>query len=423
MKKAGILILILVIAGVGGLFVHHRITIPKEEGVARLRASEINLFSDLVAYASPYTLGEKIKPEELLDVPAGISDSEIFYFTLPIGKKEVFALVQKPHPDRAIAWIDQDMDKHLADEKALTGVLKKHSEDGQTWNYFSFGKIQVIGENTTAAFHLLVDEDIYYTNIQPIRYVKGKIQLGGQLYRVAVIDGDYDGKFNTCYEPSADNNNYGYNKCDTILLETSHGLFSSYDPGKIVPVGQYYKFSRDRYYNALPNGTEGYYTITLSEDGKTLRMQRGEPEMGTLKIGADKQLSLRLFSDTATQEVNFRDAVEIPAGCYQIYYGQLTYMPENRRGFETTVDFRDDIRKGLFEIKPGQTVTLNPGPPFRVKTYVNGGSDNRISINAGLLGNEGETCGLRISRSMPRPVLKILDENGMEIHSDTMEYG
>lgn len=426
MKKAGILILVFIITAAAGLAIYHYLGIPKEEGIARLRPAKIDLFSDLSSCASSYTIREQTQPVGLLDVPADIADSDlVFYFVLPVGQEDVFAIVHKPHSGGAVAWVDLDMNKHLSDEKAFTGRLKKHTEDGRTWHFYDFGKVVLNSETTDAAFHLVAHDEIYYISIHPICCVKGKIKLGGYVYRVAVIDGDYDGKFNTRYEPSTDSRNYGYYKSDTIVVDTSHGLFSwkTYDPGKIVPMGKYHKFNRNRYHHALPNGKEGFYSVALSADGKTLRMQPAQPEMGTLKIGKDKRLSIELLSDTAIQEVNFRDTIEIPAGRYQIHYGQLSYMPENEPGFETMADFREDIRKGQFEIKPGQTVTLNPGPPFTVKTYVNGGSDNRININAGLLGNEGEEYGLRISRDMTRPVLKILDENGDELHSGAMEYG
>lgn len=423
MKKAGILILVVLATIIGGMVVYHHSTIPKEEGVAYLKPAKIKPFSDLIDYASSSKVGEKLKLVELIDLPAEISDSDknVSYFILPIGKKEVFALIQKPASGSAKAWIDLDMDQHLSDEKALTGVAKKYSEDrNRTWEYFDFGSIQLAEAHFAGgAFYLIADKKGSYISIRPVSSMKGKIRLGEHIYGVAVVDGDYDGKFNTLYEPSA---NYIYYGCDTFVVDYSYRF---YDSGKMVPLGKYYKFTKKRYGTDMPidgGKFECYYSVDLSEDGKTLRMQQAEPAMGTLKIGQNRRLSIRLFSDTATQWINFCDEVQLPVGRYQMHWGELT-LTDKHEEQKLWADFCEDIRNGQFEIREGETFTLNPGPPFTVKTDISKKSNHTLSINAGLVGNEGEEYGLRLSRSAPAPQLKIFNEREEELHSGQMEYG
>jgi len=429
-KKIGILFIALLITAGLGAALYHYMTTPRQEGVAHLKPAKIKLYSGLTYSSSSFAAREKTRPVELIDLPPEVRDSDagVFYFSLPIGKNNIFAIIQKPASGNPKAWIDADMDNRLSDEKALSGTAKKHRESRHdVWEYFDFGKTRLSGKNfTSAPFYFVCGKGCNYIDIRPVDCMRGKIRLGGRIYRVAVVDGDYDGKFSTLYEPSE---NRGYWGCDVFAEEPdTYSLFRrrDYDAGKIVPLGKYFKFDRGRYLTRmpmLPKNNEGYFSIALSADGKTLRMQPTEPAMGTLKIGETRRLSIQLLSDTATQWVNFSDEVKLPAGQYQMHSGELSYTHKDESDFKFWTDFRKDIRKGRFAIIAGQTVTLNPGPPFTVKSDVSKRGKDELSINAGLIGNEGEEYGLRISRSTPKPTLKILDENDKEVHAGTMEYG
>lgn len=101
----------------------------------------------------------------------------------------------------------------------------------------------------------------------------------------------------------------------------------------------------------------------------------------------------------------------------------LTFTDPNGVDSQLRADFRNAVNKGIFEIAEGQTTTLDPGPPFTIKTEVVKRSDEQLSINAKLVGNVGETYGLRMGHSARRPELKILAENGDTLHTGSMEYG
>ena len=245
--------------------------------------------------------------------------------------------------------------------------------------------------------------------------MEGKIRLGHRVYQVAVVDGDYDGKFNSFYIPSE---NYQYCGCDTFYVADCGGisLFSlaADEVGQSAPLGRYYKRG------------EQHFSISLSEDGQMLKMLPAKPAMGTLKIGNSRNLRVRLFSDAATQDINFHDTIELPVGRYQMHYGRVTYTHEDGTNFESQANFCEDTHNGQFTITTDETVTFNPGPPFTVKNSItrsNYKNQEKLYINTGLVGNEGERYGLRISRNMPEPTLKILDENNKAIHTGQMEYG
>lgn len=429
-KKIGLAIIALAVLAFVGIIGYDFITTPKEEGVAHLRSVTVKPNTALIEYLGSYIYGQTARPDGLIDLPSQISDSEhnIIYFSLPVGKNTLFAVTQRTASGQINTWIDTNYDQHLSDEKTLSGTARKRSgQRGRVWYYIDFGKHRITGKTfTSAPFYFLCSDRGDYCIVQPVNCMQGKIRLGKWIYRVAAIDGDYDGKWSTLYTPVAD---YRYWGCDSLVVDHNrYGLFGwkIYDPGKLVPLGKYYKFTKERFFVNTPEykeNSECYFSVNFSADGKTLWMKPAQPAMGTLKIDGSKRLAVQFFSDSATQSVNFRDEIKLPAGLYQMHWGELTLTDKEGMEHELRPDFREDIRKGRLEIKEGEIAAIDPGPPFTVKSDVNKRSDNTLSIYAGLVGNEGEEYGLRISRDMERPILKILNENNEEVHSGSMEFG
>lgn len=403
---------------------YHYITTPCKEGIATLKPARIQLFKfSLSDFSVPVFIDEPSIRAELADFPKELenSDRDIYYFALTVGPHLVYAAIRENEDNSAQMWLDRNLDKRLSDETPLTGGKRTYREGKRIWEYNDFGPIR-INKQESAEFRLIFSAGGPYVLIHPVNCMEGKIRLGRQVYRVAVVDGDFDGSFNTLYTPNA---NYRYAGCDTFIADTSHGLFSrDYDSGRIVPLGRYYRFYKERYGISMPTeASESCYTVELSADGRQLKMQPVNPPTGILKIGSSAQLSTRLLSDAASQSVTIADECILPAGRYQMHHGQLTFTDENNDTHQVYAVFTEDIRKGQFEIKPGQTCTINPGPPFTIQTEIAKGSDHTLGINAGLAGREGETYGLRIVRDMPEPTLRIVDENDKELHAGTMEYG
>ena len=428
MKRALYLILGIAIAAGAVAWWRHCTAAPKEEGVASLKAVRLEPFSELTANISSHAFYlRNRKPAELLDLPPDISETSpgTRFYHLPVGRHKAFVLVQTLSGNRARVWIDANLNDRLSDEKPLSGSPKKYSfSKSDSINYFDFGTVSLAGEHFTSSHFCMAEYDKRYVVAFPETYNRGTIRLGKTFYRVAVIDGDYDGSFHTPFSPSE---NQRYWACDAFILDNSTRAIltrNRLDYGKMVPLGRYFKYDQHRYNPVVPEDTKGrYYTVSISPDGKTVQMTPAEPAMGTLQIGENKRISVRLLSDTATQPVNFRDEIALPAGRYQMQWGTLTFTDSDGGELELSADFQNDIRRGIFEIIEGQTTTLNPGPPFTVKTDVVKRGDEQLSINAGLVGNEGEEYGLRIVRSAARPELKILAENGDALHTGSMEYG
>lgn len=403
-----------------GVMLYLQRFVPQEEGVAILQPVKMKQDSQLLNHISRWVFAEA-KPVELIDLPGGLSESHSnsTFFILPLGDRQVFAVAQTASTGGVRLWIDTNLDRRLSDETAVTAKMKFHSTDKRSvTKYHDFGTLHVSGARfTSAPFHLTGFEECSRLLIQPANYMKGGIRLGSQTYAVALTDGNYDGKFGALYQP-------GYYipwTCDTLSVG-SNGL-GWRDP---VPLGRYFAFRRREFGPHMPIHSDenvSYYSVHISEDGTRLEMRPAELEMGTLKIGKNRRLLVRLFSEAATQWVNFRDEVQLPAGEYQVFWGEMDYTAENGGEHRLRPDFQEDLRKGRFTVRPGETVTMNPGPPFQIKTDIQKSAPDTLGVLAVLTGNENEEYGLNFSRTAKRPEIIILDETGQTLHSGSMEYG
>jgi hypothetical protein len=416
-KKTAILLFTLLLLAGLGIVVYHYMTIPRQEGIAHLKPAKMELYSPSSANSTSYAVSKKNRPETLLDLPKDISETNenVHFFSLPVGKNNVFVIIQKNAPNQANAWIDTNLDRCLSDEKAISGTIKKYSKHRtNTWEYFDFGNIQLKSENfTSAPFHFTCHRSAGSIHIEPVSCMKGKIRLGNRIYKLTFVDGDFDGKIKTAYSYSENPN---YWRSDTLYFTEKNRswLWKNNELGQTIPFGKYFKSYHE------------YFSIDLSEDGTKLQMMPVEPAMGTLKIANYKSLRASLFSDTASQFIYLEDEIKLPTGKYQIGFGWLQYADDTGHNWTFWPNFREDIRKGLFEIKEGHVSTLNPGPPFRIISDVTKLGNDKLSINAGLVGNEGEEYGLLLyknNKKSKEPRLSIIDEKNNIIESGKMEYG
>lgn len=410
MKKAGIIVFVLLLIGAAGLILHHFLTTPREEGVAHLEIEPVEPFFPLCNSISewiPYI--PEGRPAELIDLPGDLKNpSELRYFYVPIGAQKVYAIIETLSTQEAKAWIDTNMDLRLSDETGLSGTLVKYTENKDA---MFFGQTQLAGDTfSSQPFHLTCYSDSWI-RVYPVSYETGRIRLENRIHRIILIDGDYDGRFETLFRPSKNT----LSNVDVIYAEpeTWH-LFKrkSYDLTWLHPLGRYHE------------AVNRYYQIEVSEQAKTLHMKPAQPAWGKLKLGVGKQLFTVLYSDAASQTIIFSDEIALPVGQYQMISNWLTILDQAGTEWQFRPFFTYENQSGQFEITEGQTLEINPGPPFTINTNITDSvAPMTLGIDARLAGNEGETYGLRLRNGMTAPTLKITDENGAELHSGTMEYG
>ncbi len=404
----------------GGLVAQSPASPLREEGIAHLNPIPLDRSSTLARYTGLYWTQHSRQPEALLDLPEGIHarSSGCRFFALNLRNRTLYAVVQVLSPNVFKLWVDSNLNQRLSDEKIASGSLKSIR---RFWrlipDYLDFGSIQINSDGTPfASFHLIADTRARRLQTLPMYSYSARVRLHTTTYEIAVVDGDFDGKFTSLYKPTP---NYAFGVCDVIAMALNPtgipmaGKFQ-YNPNQIVPLGRYIK---------PDNRRSHYYRIHISADSKVLRAEPSQPPLGTLKIPKHTRLSGPVYSDAVSQRVTFEDEIKLPIGHYQLMQGNLEYVDKTGKKWLLSADFRDSGRKGQFEIKEGDVFSLNPGPPFKVTVDIDKRSRDMFSIGTSLTGREGEQYSMRLNQTMARPRIKIIAENGKSLHSGSMEYG
>jgi hypothetical protein len=391
-----------------------------KEAVAHLKPTPLDRSSTLARYTGMYWRQQSRQPGDLLDLPQGIQSrtSGCRFFTLNLRSRSLFAVIQVLSPKNVRVWVDSNLNRRLSDEKVINGSLKSIR---RFWrlipDYLDFGSVQISSNGLRfASFHLIADTNARRLQTLPMYSYTSRIMLRNTTYEIAVVDGDFDGKFTSLYKPTP---GYAYGVCDMVAMALNPtgvpmaGKFQ-YTPNQISPLGRYVKPDHN---NAQ------LYRIHVSEDDSVLHAQPAQANLGTLKIPKNTRLSCLVYSDAVSQLITFEDEIKLPIGHYQLMQGNVSYSDKTGKQWQLSGDFRNDRRKGQFEIKEGDVFSLNPGPPFKVVVDIDKRGGDSLSIGASLTGREGEKYSIRLNQTMARPRLRIIAENGKRLHSGFMEYG
>ncbi len=416
MKKIGIILLTLLITVALGIVLYHYMTIPREEGVCKLKTVQAKP-SISPPFNTPFiqqrTNVSRKKPDQILDMPTEKNSETPLYFVFTLNQIKFPGVVYRGEKQWTI-YADINLNGKLSDEKAVVGKIRKKS---QYRTDYVFGPLSIEDPSPLPIPPVyLAFSNYHYISLHPAHYRTGKIRLNGTIYRVALMDGNYDGKHNSLFV-SPKGKNYEFD-CDVLAFDMNQDRNFSpryyQAPLEVFPLSRYIKVQTQ------------YYEIISSEDGHQLRLNPAEPAMGKLKVGKNTSISCQLYSDAQSSVAEFTDEINLPAGQYVAYGGKLTLNDSN--GDKWRFSGSRFERQGpltSFTIQPDKTHEIALGPPFTITSSV-GKANSKINIRIRLQGRGGETFSARVYKnghSLPRPTLKIFDENEVEIHTGQLEYG
>jgi hypothetical protein len=347
-----------------------------------------------------------IRPQELRDVPAD-TPKEPVYFMIRVGDKDVPGITYRS-TDRARQFklcLDTNGNGLLSDEKqyVCTGLHKG----------YKFGPVSTRYGNTTNRAGVFYAE--YYPGRQveyyPVLYRQGQVVLDGKAYKIALLDCDYDGKYNEpIMMPPKD---YRRPECDVLAMDLDGD--SKFDSGQteIMPLSNLVKVN------------EQYYSIQAAEDGSIIEFGKARPQFGTLDVG-DRQVDLSLLSDTAYQQLSGSSGKwNLPAGKYCAVSLKLTEKDSAAKQWTLKNTSKGLSKLSNFEIRPGETTSLQIGGPLQIKaTMERNGED--IMIGFDLEGQAGELyapCAKMNGTNVPEPEFKIFDGSEQVVHSGRFKYG
>jgi hypothetical protein len=253
----------------------------------------------------------------------------------------------------------------------------------------------------------------------PAFFRTGTLRLAGQTYRVAVADGDYDGRFHSTLALPLDHA-WRLPASDVFAIDLNHDgefEFSSAGRSEVTPLGHLIQVA----------GT--YYAIDLAPEGTSIALVKTEPEFGTLALEPnDTTAELKLWSDASDQYLRGRQW-RLPAGQYKGIY----IASERKDASGDVWSFSSDFSSAFshlgslefFVIRPGETTSVRIGPPFVVTAEVHQvGRDVAISpVITGCGGEQYQANFQRNGRPAPRRAFKIVDEEGTILVADKFQYG
>ncbi len=169
-----------------------------EEGRCKLVRKKADPESQLMGLAFQLIRPLEARPDRVQDVPTGFGEPR--YYEIKSGKKPV--LMAADFSQKLVRLcIDTDGDGVLSEERCLTAKVSEETPVSSRRQ--QFGPISLVSGDSAAktdgAFYVnCFREDARALLIPyPASFRTGKLLLAGQAYRVAVVDGDHDGLFNS----------------------------------------------------------------------------------------------------------------------------------------------------------------------------------------------------------------------------------
>jgi hypothetical protein len=348
------------------------------------------------------------RPESLRGIPSDLP-AETVYYQVVFGDVARWAVIAPGKP--ATLYFDTDADGDLADEQPVSSAA---DGGGIGWAGLAVRGAGAAPVRLYALSHSGADGHApRCLHVRPGGCRAGTVELAGRRYRLALIDGNFNGRYDdTLTAPLAERG------ADGLAIDLNgDGLFqrADYRAGttewmplcKGVPV----------------NGT--YYALRAAPDGSQVHLTPTTPAMGTLDLG-ERTVEFQAFTDYGFVSVRTADGrAELPAGLCTVV--ALKLLRTDKDGGVWAMDRRSgDDPLGRLTIPAGKRVEVPLGPPLVCKTDVRQ-SGRQVFIGLTLVGRAGEQYVSRATRvgaaSVRPPSLKVLDEAGNVLATGTFEYG
>lgn len=353
------------------------------------------------------------KPSELKDPPKDLSP-DFKYFLAKLADKEIPVILDSCEKlQDSTFYIDTDGDGDLSDEKAYAAKSVKTGSSGGV-GYYRFGPIPLeLGSGGGKAKLDVICRHSTYLEFYPAEYRVGKVRLGKNTYKVAVADGNFDGRYDKALSLPVDV--FWSPGCDSFAIDFNGDgnlTYDYYGHWEIMPLTSMVKIE------------DAYYSIKLALDGTSLELERAEPEFGTLDLGGE-EVKMNVLSDQAVQHISGSEQKwQLVPGKYTAQFIEL-YKTDSSGSRWTFGCTRKRGKLEDFEIQSGRICSFKIGPPFLINTTAEQKNDT-VAIGFDLEGQAGELYSPAASKAnirIPKPTFKIINEASEVVDSGLFEYG
>jgi len=206
-----------------------------------------------------------------------------------------------------------------------------------------------------------------------------------------------------------------------------HVLFDANGDGRFDSVNLSGAGPENQWLTRLLRLDGSYYELAVGEKGRSVRVTPARPKVGILKIPANVASASLVGPEFATSVSSQDGQVELPVGQYVVY--QYTYRTPtgSLRAYDTQA-------RAVLQVRPGQTQSLQLGPPLTLQISHAGVGDTRrgtgplwtVRLNLAVVDSAGrQIYDVRTSKNQrpPAPAFKIVDPAGKIVHKGAFEYG
>ncbi len=356
-----------------------------------------------------------VKPAGMRETPPS-APREPVYFVVRAGDREIQGTAYRStRPGGPVMLLlDTDGDGLWSDEKEYLG---RQLWPRPLYVTYEFGPVFLRQGRTEPggdAFYAQCSNGEWLT-FWPAFYRDGRVVLEGKTCRVALMDSDFDGRFNESFVPPAVNRNDP--GCDVLAIDLNGDSdFFGWQPSDVPEVMPLCR---------LINIDSRYYHIEVAEDGSTVEFRRAEPQFGVLDLGA-KTVELEVWSNAGRQRLTGSGGTwRLPAGRYGVVSLNLTEVEGGDHWvFEMFRAEAGQLRD--FEIKPGRTATFKIGPPFQIRASLERLVRNPdVTVRFELRGQAGEFYSgapKKNGKEPSEPSFKILNGAGQMVQSGRFAY-
>ncbi len=374
----------------------------------------------LVAATQCYLSRSPGMPAEVKGTPKD-AKGEMTYYVTEVGSRQlVVAMDTVSAPDGvANVFIDRNGDGNLADEKPL-----KRTKATLPWNSGSEGWLYgpasvTVGKDGASVRVLIAGRGEDMMVLFAAGYLVGQVKLGEKTYKIAMIDGDYDGRIEPVKDILASTRGRAG---DMLAIDLDGNGKFEYDPNRV---------SETQPLTPMIHVAGRYYQVKLAADGSNVEMVTAEPKMGTLAVkGSD--VELMVLGESGMQLLNGpKSSWQLPAGRYTCQSISLVTTDEKKSKWMLQAA-RKTGELQSFEIQPEKVKSIELGSPLTIKADVQKQSTGwifkgtEVSVGFVIVGKGGEEyspAATKDGTQVPAPKVAIYDAEGKVLASGNFAYG
>ena len=184
---------------------------------AKLKIVPVSRDNPTIFFCIQHNGTTTLRPPELREQPAD-APKEPVYFIVHVGDKDVHGITYRSISNNRLVklYLDTDGDGLFSDEMEYLGTWLSIFRLSIT---YLFGPVSARhGDTVTKAGQFYAEcSDGKNITFRPAYYRRGQVVLEGKSYEIALIDTDFDGKYNKYFVPPIENSRDP--RCDVLAVD------------------------------------------------------------------------------------------------------------------------------------------------------------------------------------------------------------